>query len=496
MPTQQGAWLSVDAGTSLVKAVLLSPDGCQLASARIAIPILRPAPGHAEQDMRAVWAAVVTVCREALARYKGQVLGVVTTAQGDGVWLMDACGEPAANASLWNDGRAAEGLHPEWIGKAFAVSGSVAYAGLPSAILPWLRTHRPETLQKARWMLTANGWLHFKLTGAALADRSDASNPFGDLRLGAVEYSEELLALYGISDLHYLLPAICPDFTPLGSLQAAAARALGLTAGLPVVMAPYDIASAAAGCGTVEPGEGCLILGTTICAEVIASSPGLDRVPAGTTLALPDGLYMRAMPTLTGCEALDWAMRLLGLTAHEDFDGLAASVPPGSGNLAFLPYLSPAGERAPFLDAAAKGSFLGLDLQHGRAHLARAVLEGLSFAVCDCLEAALGKSPARLAVCGGGARSSLWCQMIADVCGCAVMRGRAAETGTQGALAYALAATGQAASLAQAVRALLGEAQHFFPDRERHDSYQQLFRRFQQLRKEAAASWALMKGTA
>ena len=484
------AWICIDAGTSVIKTALLDRAGKQLALARRSVPVLRAYPGYAEQDMEEVWSAAAAATREVLAGYAGAIEGLVTTAQGDGVWLAAADGRPVGNAILWNDGRAAQLLAAEArdsvAGSAFALSGSVPYPGLPSAILPWLHRHQPEALAGARWMLSCNGWLHMKLTGDAVADLSDASNPFCDLVLRS--YSPELLRLHGVTHLRHLLPPISGAFAPQSLLRPEAAQQLGLPAGLPVVMAPYDIVCAAAGCGSVRPGEGCLILGTTLCAEVITDGPGLDRAPAGTTLALSTGHYLRAMPSLTGCEALDWIAALLEINLI-DLERLARLAPPGSEQLLFLPYLSPAGERAPFLDAEAKGSFHGLALTHRREHMARAVLEGLSFVARDCLAAALGERPMRLAVCGGGARNDLWCQTIADVCGCEVVRTTVVEVGARGALYYAQVATGKAATLEQAAQGALGGMRLFLPDAQRQALYDALYGRFLLVRQAMMPVW-------
>ena len=330
------AWICIDAGTSVIKAVLLDASGTQLALSRASVPVLRPEVGHAEQDMEAVWRAVVSTTHEVLNDYAGPIQGIVTTAQGDGVWLIGADGAPVVNAILWNDARAAlqnsSRLH-SGIAQTFALNGSVPYPGLPSAILPWLRDHQPDVLLRARWSLTCNGWLHFKLTGKIVADLSDASNPFCDLRTRT--YSNDLLEHYGISEYGHLLPPLCTCIAPTAPLLATTAQQLGTITGIPVVMAPYDIVTAAAGCGSTESGEGCLILGTTICAEVLTDLPGLERAPAGTTLALANGQYLRAMPTLTGCEAIDWAAAMMKTEERDDFHRLARSAPEGAENLVF-----------------------------------------------------------------------------------------------------------------------------------------------------------------
>lgn len=494
------SWLSIDAGTSVIKAVLFDTRANELATARATIAVSRPHPGHAEQSMDAVWKAVSATIQQLLAHPAAQhpIEGIVTTAQGDGVWLVDTTGHPTGPAILWNDGRAI-GIVERWhaagtLDQAFRRNGSVTYPGLPNAIWQWLAEHTPDRLHRSRWSLTANGWLHLQLTGKVAANLSDASNPFLDLHTR--QYSPELLRLFDAEPHQHLLPPFTE--TPQAPLRADVAQQFGLTPGIPVLMAPYDIAATATGCGSVHPGDGCVILGTTLCAEVLVSDPQLSRAPAGTTLTLQstavDGrpLFLRALPTLTGCEALDWVSATLQLPGVDHLSRLAAEAPPGAANLVFLPYLSPAGERSPFLAPTARGSLLGLSLEHTPAHIARAVFEALSFVIRDCLATATPDSPRRLTVCGGGSRSDLWCQLIADVCGCEVLRPQASEIGARGALLHAFAATSVHPSLAAAVAALPLQTDSFRPNPAQTHIYDPLFGRFLRLREQVAPIWQLM----
>ena len=493
-------WLSIDAGTSVIKTLLLDAQGRELAAARRTVAVSRPQPGHAEQDMSAVWRNVCATVDDVLQQSgvdPRAIEGIVTTAQGDGAWLVDAAGELSGPAILWNDGRAAS-IVERWradgvLASAFRRSGSLTYPGLPNAIWTWLAQYAPERLERARWSLTANGWLYLQLTGQIAADLSDASNPFFDLQ--RCEYSEELLTLFGVAAYRHLLPPVLPY--PQASLLDRLAQRFGLRQGTVVVMAPYDILTTATGGGSVHAGEGCLILGTTLCAEVLVSAPELNGTPAGTSLTLPQSangehLYLRAMPTLTGCEALDWFVATLRVETLEELSQLAAAAAPGAGNLVFLPYLSPAGERSPFLAPAARGSLLGLSLEHTRAEIARAVFEGLSFVIRECLSACTTHLPSRLTVCGGGSRSHLWCQIIADVCGCEVVRPEISEVGARGAFFHALVATGAAASLAEAAVRCPVETRSFEPKPSTTQHYDALFARFLHLRTQVEPTWERM----
>ncbi|MEV4800994.1 FGGY-family carbohydrate kinase [Nonomuraea sp. NPDC049421] len=483
------AIICVDAGTTVIKAVGYDDAGAEAAVARRATVVTRPAPGHTEQDMHAVWDAVAETVREVAAQTGGAEF-VAVTAQGDGCWLVDAAGEPTGPAILWNDARAAATV-AAWTrdglaGTAFRRNGSSAASGLPHAILTWLRAHDPDRLGRSNAMLTCGGWIFSRMTGEIAADESDASAPFMDLRERA--YSPELLRMFGLEWAERLLPPITP--TPVAGLTARAAQTLGLAAGTPVVMAPYDIAATALGSGAVRPGQACGILGTTLCTEVIAAAPDLDGPPTGITIALPGG-YLRAFPTFAGTEVVQWTCRLLGLSAPDELGELAMTSEPGAGGLAFLPYLSPAGERAPFSDPLARGALLGMSFEHGRGHVARAVLEGLTMVIRDCL-AATGAAPTELRVCGGGANSAVWLQLIADVTGLPVRRSTDTEVGARGAALVGMAATGGAPSVAEAAARHVRLRQAVEPDPGRRALYDDLFAAFLALRGGTAENWPLL----
>jgi xylulokinase len=243
----------------------------------------------------------------------------------------------------------------------------------------------------------------------------------------------------------------------------------------------------AIGMGAVAHGQASAILGTTICAQVMLDAPDLSRRDIGINIAV-FGKTLRAFPTLGGCETIDWMAALLGLDAP-GFDALAASAPPGANGLLLLPYMSPAGERAPFFDQTASGALLGLRYPHTRADLARATLESLAFVVQDCLEAA-GERPTELRLCGGGARSEIFCRIIAGVTGIPVLRSADSEVGARGALIAARAVL-QGTTLQQAADGLVRLGPRIVPDPADHGLYRDAFARFRNLRDQQRASWRL-----
>jgi sugar (pentulose or hexulose) kinase len=488
------ATLCLDAGTSLLKAVVFDDAGATLASAHRATTIDRPRPGFAEQDMDRIWADAASVLREAAAGAGVPIDAVALTAQGDGCWLVDADGAPVGPAILWNDARAAPAV-VRWMGdgtvaRAFARSGSTTFAGLPSAILPWLREHRPDAVARAAAALTCGSFLYLKLAGEVALDVSDASAPWLDARTRA--YDPEVLDLFDLGWARALLPPLRAATDAPGRLTAAAAHALGLPAGTPVVLAPYDIAATAIGAGAIAPGDACAILGTTLCTEVVVDRVDTDGPPSGFTIALGTGdLRLRAHPTLAGTEVLQWAARLLDLDGPAEIPALAQRAAPGAGGLIVLPYLSPAGERAPFLAPEARGTVLGLTVEHSREDVARAVLEALSHVVRECLEAA-AVAPARLALCGGGAASDVWCRLIADVTGLPTTRPADAEVGAKGACVVAAVATGAARDLADATARLVPPGTAFAPDAATRGLYDDRHRAFLAARAATRAAWRAM----
>jgi erythritol kinase (D-erythritol 1-phosphate-forming) len=452
--------IGVDAGTSLVKAVRFGDGGEPERTASATVPVARPRPGWAEQDLADVWDAVTSVVREVAA--DGVEL-VAITGQGDGCWLVDAAGDPVRPAMLWNDARAAS-VVDGWerdglLSEAFRVTGSYGNAGLASAQLAWLRDAEPDSARRAATLLSCDSWLHLRMTGRRTLDVSEACNPFLDARTGA--YADGLLDDLGLGWARPLLPEVAEGPGRVAPLLDDVSGALGLRRGTPVVLAPYDVPATALGVGAVEPGRGFAVLGTTLCVGLSAADPGLDRAESGMSLRTgwPER-WLLAYATLAGTEVLEWAKDVLAAGSAAELVALAATSTSDTPPLV-LPYLSPAGERAPFRDARAKGTVLGLSLEHDRADVARGVLEGLSLAVRDCLVAA-GGTPESLAVCGGGARSDAWCQLLADVTRLPVVRADQDQVGARGAVLTGAVVTGAVASVDEAA-ASVGAGTAFEP---------------------------------
>jgi erythritol kinase len=435
--------IGLDLGTSRVKAVRFDDHWQAVDSEAETTELLRTADGWCEQDMDDVWAAAIRVVRAIAERTPDTVELVALTAQGDGCWLVDTHGEPVRPAILWNDNRGGLTID-QWetdgtLERTFRINGCYGASGLAHAQLRWLTTYEPSTLTRAARLLSAGSWIYQQLTGRQVLDVSDAANPFLDARTRT--YDEGLLDQFDLIDSRRLLPDLVAGPDRVAPLLSPAAAVLGLPAGTPIGLAPYDVPATAIGTGTTEVGSAFAVLGTTLCVGVVTDDPRLDRSPNGMTLpgVTPDR-WLLAYATMTGTEVLDWTANVLGLPDVPAVLHLAGTAAPDSGAPLMLPYLSPAGERSPFRNSGIRGSLHGISLAHSRADIARAALDGLTLAVKDCLHAA-GQT-GTLALAGGGARSPLWCQSISDATNLPVTAPDTPEIGARGAVLTAAADLG------------------------------------------------------
>jgi erythritol kinase len=490
-PSRSGTAICVDAGTTVIKAVVFGADGRERAVARRPTLVQHGAGGRAEQDPDEVWDAVVAAVREVRRAVPEPVDFVALTGQGDGCWLVDRDDRPVRPAVLWNDGRAGSVVE-RWrlegrLDEAFVINGSLTFAGLANAVLRHLVDEEPDAVERADSVLTCSGWLFLRLTGQRAVDGSEAAAPWLDI--ASMTYSSRLLELYEIPEVERLLPELRTDDRRVEPLWPSAAAELGLPAGTPVVLAPYDVAATAIGAGAICPGSAVSVLGTTLATEVVLLEPDTSGRPSGLTVGLGVGEHrLRAFPTLAGCGVIDWLVELLGLAGPAEVSELAAQAPLGAGGLQLLPYLSPAGERAPFLAPAASGALTGLTFGHGRAHTARAVLEGLAHVIADCLAAAPVR-PTELRLCGGGAASGFWCRVIADVTGVRAVRSADHEVGAKGAFLIGLAAVGAVRDVPSAAQELVRELDSFEPDPEAHAAHVDGLEEFFATRNDIAPSW-------
>jgi len=423
-----------DLGTTGNKATLYNPEGRLLASAFCAYETDYPRPGWAEQDPHDWWRAVAESTRNMLAQANvapADVAVISFSGQMMGCLPLDRAGRPLRKSIIWADQRAVEqakriedALGMETI---YRITGHRISAAYSLAKVLWLRDNEPETFAQAAVFVHAKDYAVLRLTGAIVTDYSDGSsmNLF-DLKERA--WSQKILEAAGLPES--LLPPLHTSKDVVGGVTGEAAEECGLRPGTPVVIGGGDGPCAAVGAGVVREGTAYCYLGSSSWIALAASQPIYD--PQLRTFNFYHLHPERVMPTGTmqaagGSHA--WVKDLFGAD-YETLDEEAASAPAGSEGLLFLPYLM--GERSPHWDPFARGAFVGLNRRHGRGHLVRAVLEGVALNLRIILDAfrRQGVRPEAIRVIGGGAKSRLWRQIMADVWGVPVLLPQYLEEGT------------------------------------------------------------------
>ncbi len=346
----------------------------------------------------------------------------------------------------------------------------------------WLRDHEPDAYARLATVLLAKDFIRYRLTGALATEPSDASGTlmFDPARM---QWSEELLGLVDVP--LSMLPDVGGSGEILGRVHADGASATGLPLGTPVVGGGADNACGAAGVGVTTPGEAVASWGTSGTVLAPTSQPLVDPGLRAHTFChvAPDTWYLMGV-VLSAGGAFSWykheLARELGesVDASRKLDDEAASVPPGADGVTFLPYLQ--GERTPHRDASARAAFLGLSLAHTRAHMTRAVLEGVCYALRDSLSILqeLGLSPAQLLLTGGGARSAFVRRLQSEVYGLPVSTVNREEGPAYGAALLAAVGAGAFPDVAAAGRATLTRSAAEQPDMRRHVEYEAAYARY------------------
>lgn len=478
-------YLGIDIGTSVTKAALFDETGGIVAVADRPTQLIYSAPGQVEQGVEDVLHSVAGVIADVVpAVGNPEPVLIAITGQGDGCWPVDQYGRGVRPAVSWMDGRAGDILAGwERDGTAAAVyrtTGNALFPGAQACVLRWLDDHERHSLDRAVTAGYCKDVMLQRLTGLRATDPSDASLPFGDP--DGEGYSSKALELCGLQHRESLLPPVRHPL-PSALLSAAGAALTGLPEGTPVVGGPFDLPACAVGAGVAEPGDGLLIVGTTLACQVLVDEIDTHGTAAGMHLATGrQDRWLRALPAMVGCASLDWVLDLLGM-GHDQVSRAIEESTPGAGGIEALPYLAPSGERAPFIDPAARGQLTGLRLTTSRADVVRSVCESIAFAARDCFEATeLGD---RLLVCGGGARSRPWLQIFADVLQRPLHVARTPEVGARGAVLAALSATGRSVNEAAWTRV----EDVVEPDPDRADTYDDGFDRYLRHREAARPLW-------
>ncbi len=440
--------LGLDIGTSGARCVAVGGEGRVVASAVAEYPLLSPRPGWSEQHPESWWEAARAVIDRAAAEAGGEVTAIGLTGQMHGAVFLDAKDEVIRPALLWNDQRTA--AQAEAITRRIGaqrlneIAGNPALTGFQAPKILWLRDEEPDRYARVATVMLPKDYVRLRLTGEKSTDVSDASGTLL-LDLRKRDWSEEILDALDIP--RSWLPPVYES---------------------PQVAAAGDNAAAAIGTGIIRDGLASCSIGTS--GVLFAHTDALSLDPQGrvhTFCHAVPGRYHLMGVTLAAGGALRWWRDVIGETDYDKLTERAATAPPGSEGLVFLPYLT--GERSPHLDPHARGAFFGLTSRHDLGHMTRAVIEGVAFSLRDSLEVMqeLGASPREIRATGGGTRNPFWRQLLADVFARPIVRTVVDEGPAYGAALLAGVAAGAFASVEEACESIEISPDVCEPDQQR-----------------------------
>ena len=477
-------FIGIDLGTSALKLLLVDRQGTVLRTVTREYPLLFPQPGWSEQEPAHWWQAVREGIPALLQGFDAaKVAGIGAGGQMHGLVALDEADQVIRPAILWNDGRTfweVEYLN-DTIGRErlSALTANIAFAGFTAPKLLWMRRNEPENFRRIRRIMLPKDYINYKLTGVHCCDYSDAS---GMLLLDVQHkcWSREMLDICGITEEQ--MPRLYESFQCVGTLLPEVAAELGLPADVKACAGAGDNAAAAVGTGVVGAGGCNISLGTSGTIFISSDKFGVDPHNGLHAFAHADGGYHLMGCMLSAASCNKWFME--DILGSDDYAGLQAQITPdklGRSHVYFLPYLM--GERSPINDTSARGTFIGMTMDTSRADMLQAVLEGVAFAIRDSFEVArsLGIAIPRSMICGGGSKSPLWRQMIADILGIPLDIPVTEQGPGYGGAMLAMVACGVFESVQQAADKLVRVKDTVQPDPERVALYEKRYQQFRQI---------------
>ena len=494
--------LGIDAGTLYIKSVLLDIDGRELAASGREVTLEYSRPGWAEQDMEGLWRATAAAIKEVIRTSRARaedVAAVCVTGRGAESFLIGKDGEPARkNTISWLDTRKQDILK-EWYegwknegiaSEIYDVSGWRLMEGMQIVQMAWLSRNEPATLEKAKAHMECKDWLRYKLTGQVYMEYTGASHT-GLFNTAKMQWEDSLFEKVHVP--RELFPEVIGSWEQAGEVTYEASQETGLKKGTPVAAGAIDICASALAAGAITPGICCSIIGTAgiheLCTDrpiydkskrycvVCAAAPGRWYVETGSSTA---GASLRWFRDKLGHEEVEAASRT-GTSAYQLYDQYVEKSPLGSNGVLFHPFLS--GERSPIYKPNARGLFFGLGLWTEKQDILRSIYEGVGFSTKDDfrLFEEAGIRPEEIRLVGGGARSNVWAQIIADTTGYPIRVPLGEEFGAKGSAIEAGVVAGFYQDPFDGVKKTMRIVKEFKPEPSRHEKYSKLFKAYSEL---------------
>lgn len=479
--------LGLDISTTGAKALVIDETGAVIATHSTPQPISTPKPLWSEQNPSDWWEGMAASIRAVIEQIgTNEIAAIGLSGQMHGLVLLDAHGAVLRPSILWNDQRTQAQCDEitDRVGfeRLIQLTGNRALTGFTAPKILWVRENEPDVYAKAAHMLLPKDYIRFMLTDEYVMDLSDASGT-SLLDVANRQWSDEVINALDIP--RAWMPRLAEGSDITGTVSARAAQLTGLKVGTPVVGGGGDQAAGAVGVGAVEPGIISLAVGTS--GVVFAPLDSYSYEPEGRLHAFchaVPGMWHFMGVMLSAAGSLQWYRDTL---AHDSsFDDLlapTAEIEPGCDGLTFLPYLT--GERTPHPDPLARGAFVGLTVRHKQAHLTRAVLEGVAFGLKDGFElmqsAGLSADQMQVRVSGGGARSPIWRQILADVIGAPLVTTNSTEGAAFGAALLAAVGAGVYPDVPSACRATIRTSEPTTPSSGARAAYEKPYDRYRAL---------------
>lgn len=471
-------YIGIDLGTSGVKLLLVAADGSILREVSESYPTFVPQDGWSEQRPEDWFRAVYRAVPRLIQGLENTVKGISFSGQMHGLVILDEDDKVIRPCILWNDGRtqAETDFLNEEIGerRLLSLTGNIAFAGFTAPKLLWLQKHEPTSFAHVKKIMLPKDYLAFQLSGAFCTDYSDAS---GTLLFDVKKrvWSEEMCRICGIRIDQ--LPTLYESFAVVGALNDQLACAWNLPKGIAVVAGAGDNAAAAVGMGIVGAG-GCNISLGTSGTLFLSGTQFIGEGKALHSFCHADGKWYLMGCILSAASARKWWLEriLCGDYAKDEQDAADETA-----DVFFLPYLS--GERCPYNDVNARGAFIGLSATTTRGQMSRAVMEGVAFALRDCMEVAKerGLQPEYACLCGGGAKSRIWRQIMADVLELPIRLPYTEQGPAYGAALLAMVGCMEFERIIQVTESLVEVKEIIFPSTQNVLMYRKKYKKFQKL---------------